>query len=248
MNLGNQSKVGAEWAKWDLHVHTPLSIIQNYKAKNGNDIWESYIHDLESLPKSIKVLGINDYQFLDGYKKVLEYKTNGRLTNIDLLLPVLEFRIKKFAGHREFKRINLHVIFSNELSADIIQEQFLNTLTAEYHLSSEYSTHGLARWSGVITRHSLEDLGRQIKSSVPSQEIVNYGSDLEEGFNNLNIDDEILRDKLAKSSYFDGKYLLAIGKTEWDSFAWSDSSIAEKKHVINSAHFVFTAAETPANY
>lgn len=23
-------KCGSDWAKWDLHVHTPLSIIQSY--------------------------------------------------------------------------------------------------------------------------------------------------------------------------------------------------------------------------
>lgn len=248
MNLGKQLQVGAEWAKWDLHVHTPSSIIQNFKALDGNDVWESYIRDLESLPESVKVLGINDYQFLDGYIKVLEYKNNGRLKNIDLLLPVLEFRIKKFAGHREFKRLNLHVIFSNELTTEIIQEQFLNTLTAEYQLSTEFSESDSDRWSGVITRKSLEDLGNKIKSSIPEDKLSNYGSDLEEGFNNINIDDDIIRQKLSKSSYFEGKYLTAIGKTEWDSFSWSDSSIAEKKHVINTSNFVFTAAETPDNF
>ena len=36
--------------------------------------WDEYIDALENLPEDIKVLGINDYWFLDGYKKVLEYK------------------------------------------------------------------------------------------------------------------------------------------------------------------------------
>lgn len=66
---------GSEWRKWDLHVHTPCSIVNNYKG--GDDSWERFILDLESLPKDIKVLGINDYIFLDGYQKVLEYKKRG---------------------------------------------------------------------------------------------------------------------------------------------------------------------------
>ena len=62
-------------------------------------MWEKYITDLEGLPPEFSVLGINDYLFLDGYKRLLsEKKNNGRLKNIDLLLPVVEFRIKKFAG------------------------------------------------------------------------------------------------------------------------------------------------------
>lgn len=43
--------------------------------------------------------------------------------------------------------------------------------------------------------------------------------------------------------YFKGKYLTAIGKTEWDEFKWDDTSIAEKKTIINQADIVFTAAE-----
>ena len=37
-------------------------------------------------------MGINDYLFIDGYRKVLEYREQGRLQNIELVLPVVEFR------------------------------------------------------------------------------------------------------------------------------------------------------------
>ena len=131
---------GSEWRIWDLHVHTPASITHNYKARPNQDVWESYIEDLEHLPSEIKVLGINDYLFIDGYRQVLEYKQQGRLKNIDLILPVVEFRLARFAGNAKFKRINFHVIFSNEISPDIIQSQFLNALTRNYKLSSDYKS------------------------------------------------------------------------------------------------------------
>jgi hypothetical protein len=38
------------------------------------EAWESFISDLEGLPPEFKVIGINDYIFIDGYKKVLHYK------------------------------------------------------------------------------------------------------------------------------------------------------------------------------
>lgn len=44
--------------------------------------------------------------------------------------------------------------------------------------------------------------------------------------------------------YFKGKYITAIGKTEWDDLYWGDTSIAEKKSIINHADIVFTAAES----
>lgn len=240
--MGYSNIKGAEWAKWDLHVHTPESLVHHFKNKTvGSDIWEEYIKDLENLPSEFKVIGINDYLFLDGYRKVLEYKKQGRLQNIDLILPVIEFRLKKFAGHKQFKRINFHVIFSDELGPELIQNQFLNTLTGSYTL-----TPGIDRsmWSGAITIESLQDLGKKIKESVPENQQENYGSDLEEGFNNLNLDEKQIIEKLEKSTYFTGKFLFAIGKTEWDSLPWSDGSIAEKKDVINHAHIVFTASES----
>lgn len=243
--MGFINQRGAEWWKWDLHVHTPASLVHHFKGTSDMEVWEKYISDLEGLPAEFKVIGINDYLFLDGYRKVLEYKKGGRLQNLDLILPVIEFRLKKFAGHKQFKRINFHVIFSDEVSPDLIQNQFLNTLTGECHL-----TPGIDKsmWNGAVTTDSLVDLGNKIKASVPAEQLPHYGSDLEEGFNNLNLDEKSVIERLVSSTYFKGKYLFAIGKTEWDALPWTDGSIAEKKDVINKAHLVFTASENVAAF
>lgn len=231
---------GSEWRIWDLHVHTPLSIENNYGCANDEEGWNKYITALEQLPSDIKVLGINDYLFIDGYKKVKEYKDSGRLSNIELLLPVVEFRLAKFCGHKQFKRINFHVIFSNEVSADVIQYQFLNALSSNYTLSTDCTQ----QWGGVVTMENLEDLGCRIINSVPEEQKHNYGSPLKEGFNNLNLElSQIITILNNAPQYFKGKYLTAIGKTEWDEFKWDDTSIAEKKTIINQTDIVFTAAE-----
>ena len=89
---------GSEWRKWDLHIHTPCSIVENYGG-DTDEAWDKFLKDLENLPADFKVIGVNDYLFLDGYRRLLEEKEkNNRLQNIDLLLPVVEFRIQKFAG------------------------------------------------------------------------------------------------------------------------------------------------------
>src|SRR5689334_24803425 len=95
--MSNSNPVGSTWKKWDLHVHTPCSIIQNYGG-DTNSAWDAFISDLEKLPEEFKVIGINDYIFVDGYEKVLKAKLNGRIKNIDLVLPVVELRLDKFAG------------------------------------------------------------------------------------------------------------------------------------------------------
>lgn len=237
---------GSVWNIWDLHVHTPASIVNHYEAGADCDVWENYIRDLETLPKEVKVLGINDYLFLDGYKQVLAYKNSGRIQNIDLILPVVEFRLSQFGGNRQFSRVNFHVIFSNEVEPGVIEAQFLNALQNKYQLSPEYNSMS---WGGVITKENLEDLGRRIIASVPAREKANYGSELIEGFNNLNLSYKDILDVLNNApQYFEGKYLTAIGKTEWADIKWNDSSIAEKKNIINSVDFVFTAAETVDSY
>ena len=104
---------GSEWRKWDLHVHTPYSIDENYKKGKETDVWERYISELERISeeKGIRVLGINDYWFLDGYKKVIEYKNLGRLSNIELILPIIELRLRDYVGNNSLNKINYHIVF-----------------------------------------------------------------------------------------------------------------------------------------
>ncbi len=231
---------GSEWKCWDLHVHTPMSIVQNYGDKYNDTTWEKYISDLEKLPDSHAVVGINDYFFLDGYERLVkEQKENGRLGNI-ILLPVVEFRLESLAGINfgKLKRANFHVIFSNDLSVDIIRSQFLNTLQQHYHIGTDGE-----QWQQVVTYDSLADLGKKIKDSVPENKRSEYPSDLVTGFHNINLKKDDIYAALNKDCFKD-KFITAIGKTEWDSYNWSDSSIAIKKTIINRPDIVFTAAES----
>ena len=126
--------------------------------------WAAFLADLEALPAEFKVLGINDYVFVDGYARVLEERRRGRLANIDLVLPVVELRVDKFGGVLEktdegyapsaWSRVNLHVIF-DEVDPQMIRDQFLSAITPRYTLVAGSSQN---QWGGgVITRDSLTD-------------------------------------------------------------------------------------------
>lgn len=233
---------GAEWRKWDLHVHTPLSIYQNFGV-DEDETWQKYINDLENLSNEFAVIGINDYLFIDGYERLKnEQASNKRLQGLKIL-PVVEFRIEKFAGVQfgNLKRINLHVIFSDDVPAETIKSQFLNTLEQNYSLENG------GDWTRSITYASVSELGAEIKSGVPKEELPKYGTDLVEGFNNLNVKEDQIFKSLKKDCFKD-KHLIAIGKTEWGELKWSDASIATKKSIINKANIVFTAAESSDAY
>ena len=247
---------GSTWKKWDLHVHSPASVVHGYDGANSEEAWEKFLSDLERLPSDFKVIGINDYIFVDGYERVLKEKAAGRLKNIDLFLPVIELRLDKFAGtvkkdvdgtfsKSDWNRINLHIVF-DQLDPDLIRQQFLAGLVQCYDLIPE-SSHFQGRWQAMITRESLRRLGEMIIESVPEALRSAYGNPLQEGFNNLCVSLEKVLAALNRHDLTD-RYLLAVGKSEWENMKWTDQSIAEKKHVINHVDMVFTAAENPAAY
>lgn len=235
--------LGSTWCKWDLHVHTPLSIVQGYGG-NKDEVWEKFIQDLESLPSEFKVIGINDYIFLDGYKKVLEFKQKGRLQNIELILPVIELRLDKFGSLGEgdgWKKVNFHIIFSDSLQPEIIETHFLNAI--QHGMKIEFDENPEEDYNEIVSRDSLEKLGKKIKASTTK--IIN-DSDLKTGFNSLTFNFDEVRKKL-KATTFKDSYLTAIGKTEWDALRW-DGSAGSKKTVINTSAFVFTALEKSEDY
>jgi len=233
---------GSLWSKWDLHIHTPSSIVNDYGG-DTKEIWDRFIEDLEHLPPQFKAIGINDYIFIDGYRKVREAKLNGRLKNIDLILPVIELRLDKFGGtDGSLSKVNFHIIFSDQLDPETIQDQFLNAIRSGYNLTPEYEDRRII-WGGIATIRSLEDLGKKIIESVPPEKRFQYGSPLKEGFNNINFSYEKVKEAL-DSPYLKDKFIVAVGKTEWADIRWNDQSIAEKKNIINSSGFVFISAET----
>jgi len=235
---------GASWSKWDLHVHSPSSIVQNYGGDN-DATWERYLNELEALPDDIRVIGLNDYWFLDGYKRVRAAQASGRLQNLDAIFPILELRLDQFGGTEgKLKRVNLHVIFDPELDTEVIQQQFLNRLHASFSLDKV--TAG-ANWSGVVTRDSMGELGRQIKASVPPEELHRFHGDLEEGFNNLNMPLAPILEAL-DSTFLKGRALIGLGKTEWAAIKWNDLAIASKRNIVSTADFLFTAFEDPSDW
>jgi len=241
---------GSFWSKWDLHVHTPASIVQQYGG-NKEEIWEDFITDLESLPEEYKVIGINDYYFLDGYKKILEYKEAGRLENIELILPVIELRLNNFGGtDSHLSKVNYHVIFADSsiLTPETIKAQFINSLQSDFQLTPKYEISGSdINWNGIITKESLKTLGKSKIDSVPEEQVKNYDSPLKEGFNNLTLNVKNINDAL-NNSYFKNKYITAVGKTEWANIKWQDGSIADKKSMINRPDIVFISAANKRNY
>ncbi|CAI1883372.1 MULTISPECIES: TrlF family AAA-like ATPase [Serratia] len=97
---------GSDWRKWDLHVHTPQSSLEN---QYGND-WEAYLSTIEAFGDEVAVMGATDYCTITGYERLLAYRGQGRIANIEAIFPNIEFRITPET--QKDKGINIHLIIN----------------------------------------------------------------------------------------------------------------------------------------
>jgi DNA repair protein SbcC/Rad50 len=66
-------KQGSVWRKWDLHVHTPNTALNDgFSGSTDDEKWERWLDEVES--GDVKAVGVTDYFSIDNYKKVINYK------------------------------------------------------------------------------------------------------------------------------------------------------------------------------
>ena len=195
---------GSEWRKWDLHIHTPLSICQDYGG-DSEEVWENFITSLEQLPHDVKVIGITDYYFIDGYEKIMEYKFKGRLSNIFKIFPILEFRIDTFGSGNENKlqKINLHILFNIDEN-DIVNE--LKTIREEF-----------------IDQIKISSLDIHRTKKLSKENFINIAGNLQAGFNSLiPSTKEVLN--IIESDTWKNKVFLFLGYKEWSNLEKTNKS------------------------
>lgn len=228
---------GSEWRMWDLHVHTPSSIVHKY---DGDNNWDRFLTELAGLPSDIRVLGINDYWFFDGYIRVRAEWEAGNLPNLEEVFPVLEVRCDTFSGTEgHLRRLNLHLICDPLIPIDTLDSQLRPLMNPRYQLTDG---HEPSVWSQIVTRESILELGNQVIAAAPVDKQNTYPGPLQTGFSNLNVSYDSIRKGIASNSALRDHVLLAVGKVEWDKVKWSPASAAQKKSYINSVDAVFTAA------
>lgn len=214
---------GSVWSKWDLHIHTPKSICNHY-GEDNEEVWDKFISYLENLPNDVQAIGINDYYFIDGFEKVMEYKfKKGRLKNIKTIFPILEFRIDTFASASEskFQKINLHILFNINYSnweAEIkkIKEEFIGQI----HLS-KFESH---------------------KTKILSKEnMIECGRDLETGFKELIPCTDEVFNIINSNTWKDNTFTL-LGYREWNNLDKKTQLKLFKDEMYRKVDAFFTAS------
>ncbi|MDR5656503.1 AAA family ATPase [Halodesulfurarchaeum sp. HSR-GB] len=237
---------GSEWRKWDLHVHTPLSFESHYEISESERedldpipelsdldtperldplIWTKFIDELEDVD-NVDNIAITDYFSLEGYEIIQHLRAHGYLDNFDVILPNIEFRLGTFTG--EHNRVNLHVVFSEDVTVDNIRQEFLTNLTIKLDGDEERS----------LRPASLKALGEQAKRF---HEDSNTLSDFEAGCKYAWVDfGEIVDEIDDRPSIFEGNHLIVLSGAEWSEISWFSQDAEIRRQLLVESHALFS--------
>lgn len=239
------SLYGSEWRKWDFHVHTPYSMLNNQFGINpfdGSGNFDDYVVKLftTAVEKNIAAIGITDYFMLEGYKRIrYEYlnspakmkacfpdDTLRHKVEQIFVFPNIEFRIDKFVGEGA-SAVNYHVIFSDNIPLQEIEENFLHKLT----IAGDY---GRQR---TLTLANIASTGKMIR-----EENGDSGSDLLIGLNKITVDPKDILDTLHASDVFTNQYLIVIPVDEdLSKIPWGGRDYMTRKSLYRQSDCYMTS-------
>ncbi len=233
-------KRGSIWRKWDFHVHTPFSVLNN---GFGED-FDIYVKKLfkTAISKNIAAIGVTDYFTIDGYKKLKEdylekpeklkeLFSDGEITQIlrILIFPNIEFRLHDLVNNR---RINFHVIFSNEVKINDIEEHFLHDLDF-VHESEPFDEDHCRK----LKKNNLIELGIKLKKEQPEF----TGNDLFVGMSTATVHHKDISKKL-QDNRFKVKYIIGSPPDEdLSEIDWKSQEHMIRKLIIQKSNFLFAS-------
>lgn len=251
VKIDSRFPIGSEWRRWDLHVHSPESILNSQFGNN----WDRYVHELfvRAIENNISAIGITDYFFIDGYKKLkteyldrpeilrrifaveIEQDPNylEKILSI-LILPNIELRIDKYVEPGSDNRLTLHIIFSNELPVEDIEEYFIKRL----QIATD-SVPGKEDERDPLSHSSLIRLGERLQLEHPA---FRDEKTLYTGCKMATVDDTEVSELLHRSrSRFAGKYLIVLAEEYITKVNWSGSGHQARKLLYKKSHLIFSS-------
>lgn len=117
---------GAEWRKWDLHLHAPGTKLNDQFKTDGSDVWDTYCRKLHK--SDVQAFGITDYFSADCYFSVLKKYRDLYPDSTKVFFPNIELRTNDVVNKAQ-EEVNVHLIF-NPFHSDYVEKikSFLNTL------------------------------------------------------------------------------------------------------------------------
>ena len=206
---------GSIWRRFDPHVHTPASYQHSFTPGDaGISVWDRYIDELEKI-HDVDAIGITDYFCIEGYKQILEYRKLGRLQNFKLIFPNIELRLNILYDD---KRLEYHVVFSDTISPEAIDQEFLHALDIT-------TGDGEKR---KLTLENIVSIGGKLKDQdARFAELTPF----EAGCQNIYVDVDQIDQLLNTKSIFRAHYLSIIPASSISKIRWEGQGHLTRKHL-----------------
>ena len=94
--------IGSTWRRWDLHIHTPGTILNDQFGD-----WDEFLAGIEGQDE-VCAIGVTDYFSITNYSTLKRHREAGRIPRIDLLIPNIEFRIAP--PNDNARAVNIHLL------------------------------------------------------------------------------------------------------------------------------------------
>lgn len=165
----NPYSEGSKWRKWDLHVHTPDTKLNDQYKITGEDKWKKFCEEIEN--SDVEVFGITDYFSVENYFTFIKIFNDKYPKSKKVFFPNLELRLE-VSVNKAGEEVNIHIIFSNKASKKEI-ENFLNIL--ETNITK----------NGVVVKSS--DLSNKIDYETAAVDYKKIKADLKSIFGNSDL-------------------------------------------------------------
>jgi hypothetical protein len=117
---------GAEWRKWDLHVHAPGTKLNDGYGKPPP--WDAFCRLVED--SDVAVVGITDYFSLDSFFEATAAHAGRHPASEKVFFPNLELRLNESVNTAN-DIVHIHLIFRPDLTKELA-ERFLANLTVQH--------------------------------------------------------------------------------------------------------------------
>lgn len=247
-----QQERGSVWNKWDFHVHTPYSVLNNnygftptYDNQYSEELnFDTFVCKLfkNAVDNQIVAIGITDYFSIDGYKRIKQqYLSNSakmeklfpdkeirEKVQAIYVFPNIELRLDTFVGRKNHS-VNYHVIFSDDVDVNEIEDNFLHCLKVRNEKSNELT----------LTKSNIVKVGREYIGSSQCEDNQNL---YVEGMKKITVDDKNLLDTLNNNSVFKGKFLISIPVDEdLSEINWDGRDAPTRKRLYFESDLLMTS-------
>ncbi|WP_375591660.1 TrlF family AAA-like ATPase [Chitiniphilus eburneus] len=242
---------GSEWRKWDLHVHTPASVLRNEFGGN----WDDYVTLLfkKAIEENISAIGITDYYLPEGYRIIKnDYLQNtekmkslfskeeiDKISKI-FVFPNIEFRLSKLVIGKQNdlawnRKLNYHIILSDEIPPEKIESDLISQIKISFDASTGSNVQ-----KKPLTKSNLEEFGKKLIEEHLS--FASAGTPLWVGMLNASVDEEEVIKILNENSLFRDSFLIGLPADEdLSEVSWNSQGHAIRKNLIKQSHFIFSS-------